>query len=98
MIRHLSARAFAQPPGKETEWPRGGDTLIKLAQTARRRIARVGKNLAALLQLLGIEFLKCLLRNDDFTAHFQYLRPTLAMQLERYRANGAHVQRHVFAG
>ena len=76
----------------------GGDLRVQLTQTAGRRIARVRKGFATALRLTGIQRLKARFGHKHFTAHLKHLRPALALQLERYIADGAHVAGDVFTG
>lgn len=88
----------ADTVGIEGQWTAGGDGRIQLAQTSRRRIARIGKHLAPLCQGLRIPGLEPGLGHDNLAPHFQLSRPTLALQLQRDSPNGAHIEGNVLTG
>ncbi|MNO79336.1 hypothetical protein D3C76_705020 [compost metagenome] len=90
-------RHLADAVAAELQRAIGGDLRVQLAQTARRRVARVGEGLAADFQLRGVEPLETGLGHEHFAAHFQGRRPAAAVQLERDVAYGAHVDADVFA-
>ncbi|MNY09215.1 hypothetical protein D3C86_1421210 [compost metagenome] len=90
-------RHLADAVAAEFQRTVGGDLRVQLAQTARRRVTRVGEGLAADFQLRGVEPLETGLGHEHFAAHFQGRRPAGAVQLERDVAYGAHVDADVFA-
>ncbi|MNQ75089.1 hypothetical protein D3C85_898690 [compost metagenome] len=90
-------RHLADAVAAEFQRTVGGDLRVQLAQTACRRVARVGEGLAADFQLRGVEPLETGLGHEHFAAHFQGRRPAGAVQLERDVAYGAHVDADVFA-
>src|SRR5690606_37993530 len=99
--RHLGARQLTtdltDAVAAELQRTAGGDLRVELTQAAGSRVARVGEGLAANLGLACVELLEAGLGHEHLTAHFQYLRPALALQLERHVTDGAHVAGDVLA-
>ncbi len=91
-------RRLAQTIAAELQRPVGRDLGIQLTQAACGCVARVGEGLAADFQLTGVKPLETGLGHEHFTAHFQHVRPALALQLERDVTHCAHVDADVFAG
>ncbi len=95
VLRHVSHL----PPGvgEEAERPRGGDRGILLAQRACRRVARVGKDGAALGLLPLVEREKGLLGHVDLAAHFADVGHVAALQFLRHVLERADIGGDVLA-
>ena len=67
-------RHFPPGIGEEAQRPAGGDLGIKLAQRARRCIARIGEDLLARLILLLIHPGEVLMGHIDFAPYLEHVR------------------------
>ena len=99
----MAARQFAafQQPDAITEKRQrsfGRNARIELTQRACRRVTRVRKNFPAGAPGFFVNLFKARLRQKHFAAHFEARRNVITTKLQRNGANGAHVERDVFAG
>ena len=92
---YLSRWQLALDPAKtiaaELQRTTGSDGGIKLTQAASRGVTRIVEGFAVVSARGLIQRLKARLTDEHLTTHFQYRWPTLAAQLQRHIANGAHV-------
>ena len=75
----------------------GGNPRIQLAQTARSRVARIGKQLLAGGLLSLVQGQKVGLQHQHFAAHFDQFRHLIALQTQRDIGDGFYVLGDVFA-
>ena len=95
-IRQFTAFQNPDAIAEESKRSLRGDTGIKLAQGACRRITRVSKHFPAGTARLFVDFLKARLREEYLTAHFQTGWNIIPLQLQRDRTDGAYVGGNVF--
>ena len=75
----------------------GGNPRIQLAQAARRRVARIGKQLLAGCLLSLVQGQKIGFQHQHFAAHFDQFRHLIALQTQRDIGDGFYVLSDVFA-
>ena len=95
-IRQLASLQDPHAVAEESKRSLRGDTRVKLAQRACRRITRVSKYFPAGAARFFVDFLETRLGKKHFAAHFQARRNVVPLQLQRDRADGTHVGRNVF--
>ena len=96
-IRQLAALQNTDAVAEESKRSLRGNTRVKLAQRACRRITRVSKHLPAGATRLVVNFLEARLGQEHLAAHFQTRGNVVTLQLQRDRADGTHVGGDVFA-
>ncbi len=95
-IRQLAAFQNTDTVAEESKRSLRGDARIQLTQRACRRITRVCKHLPAGAARFLVDFLEARLREEHFATYFQTRWNVVTLQLQRDRANGAHVGGNVF--
>jgi len=96
--RQFAAVHDAHRIGEEAQLALRSDRRVQLAQRTGGTVAGIGQGLLAMRAGPFVEGLEIPAQHDDFAAHFQHLRPAAATQLQRDRADRAHVGGHVLAG
>ncbi len=96
-VRQIQALAQADAVTAKFQRPAGGDARVEQAQATRRRVTRVGENLAAGFGLALVERGESRVTQINLAAHLDALRQQLAKQAQGYGRDRARVRGDVFA-